>query len=385
MALSADGRTGGRRSRPSLRSLRNTDVLRNSTPPGLTQETESLARRVSEGHLNNLNKDRSQSPQDALSKSERIGKSIRTKRSTSIKFRRVDVDWTPGQLEDQGADGVLVDTGHGSNEEMDNSVVESLQMEIMDLRPSTHPGIIDASFVSLLDDEVAREMFRVQLGVTDADLHEDMPASHWEMANEAALHQSIMHSAATRRASWNSSNSISPHMDDDFNSVSGSIISNMSMSQSAYSRTVNSNSSSKDSSNPRSEPSWMKNLYYKKYVKPMVLIVGLAALTASLIYIFMEGIFEEEFESWTYESRSVVRNWLGEGDEEGAAEGGRVLEESEIVGSLDGIPVPVRMGSTEGGRRLHRTEGKDKSAEKARRTSAKEKNALLANGGIGNI
>jgi hypothetical protein len=254
----------------------------------------------------------------------------------------VDVDWTPGQL-DVPTDGAVE---LAPQEHEDTSVVESLQMEIMDLRPSVQPGIIDTSFVSIMDDEHVREMFRVALNVSERD-EEDRPAPHWDWdLADPPRTDGILH-PTKRTPSWNScSNNSVSIMARSFDSVS-----NLSMSG----RTLGSGMSRGASfgKDQTQEASLKRNAYYNKYVKPMVLIVVLTALTASLIYIFTGGMMQEESESWTHESKNVVRNWFGEGDvggdradEEGGRKGMEVVD-GLLSDTAEGVAVRIEMDDSD--------------------------------------
>ncbi|KAL3791338.1 hypothetical protein HJC23_006067 [Cyclotella cryptica] len=329
VALSADGISGGRRNRPSVRSLRNTlrntDVLRDAKPPALPSgnDGETAEGPLSRAHSEKLHLKKPASKhvqrsnshelaQKGLSLSDRAGKtskrhSTNEVRSNSLRFRRVDVEWTPGQLD--GPRDETVEVAPQENE--DTSLVESLQMEIMDLRPSTHPSIIDSSFISIMNDEHVREMFRVALGVSERD--EDHPASHWDWELADQEHPTRTEG---RRPSWNScANNTVSIMANSYDSVS-----NLSMSgRTLGSRDTRGASLEKDLGHDASPR--RSNVHYNKYIKPMVMVIVLTVLTASLIYIFTGGLLKEESESWTYETRNVARNWVGEGES-----GGEILE-----------------------------------------------------------
>ncbi|KAL7519966.1 hypothetical protein ACHAWX_004718 [Stephanocyclus meneghinianus] len=307
-SFSADGISVGRRSRHSLRTLRNTEVLRDSKPPApSTSNVETEAGALTRAHSEKLGLKKPASKEVQRSNShdlDRTGKTntrhgIREARPNSVRFRRVDVDWTPGQLNNVPAD-LAMDLVPQENE--DTSLVESLHMEIMDLRPSVHAGVIDTSFVSIMDDEHVREMFRVALNASERD-ERDRPADHWDfdLADPPR--------PAKRTASWNScSNNSASIMARSFDSVSNLSASGRTTLGSGIGRGV---STEKDRTQ---EALHNKNASYNKYVKPMLMILVLTALTASLIYLFTGGLLEEEAESWTYERTNVVRNWFAEGD-----------------------------------------------------------------------
>jgi hypothetical protein len=131
-------------------------------------------------------------------------------------------------------------------------------------------------------------------------------------------------------------------------------------------------------------------MYYKKYARPIMVIVGLATLTAVVIYILGEGLLEEGFESLTYESRTVINDLFG--NEEGGNEmtvGGRM--EMEIDNDMLNSEGARSVGSDE--RRLNQLRGKKNRArrvERARRIMEKlhrteGKNVVIANVGIGNV
>ena len=136
----------------------------------------------------------------------------------------------------------------------------------------------------------------------------------------------------------------------------------------------------------------------KKYVRPILVIVGLAAITAIVIYILGEGMFEEGFESLTYESRTVINNFFGEQDAEniGVREGGRMEIESNNANmpeSREEATAKYFEMRAEAERRLKdqekRERNKARRAERARRAMEKlhrieGKNVLIANVGIGN-
>ncbi|KAL7481975.1 hypothetical protein ACHAW6_007686 [Cyclotella cf. meneghiniana] len=325
-SFSADGISGGRRSRHSSRSLRNTEVLRDSKPPAPScSNVEIEAGALTRAHSEKLRLKKPSSkevqrsnshdlaPQES-SRGDRTGKtnkrhSVCEARPNSVRFRRVDVDWTPGQPHGPADGAVEI----APQEIEDTSLVESLHMEIMDLRPSVHAGGMDTSFVSIMDDEHVREMFRVALNASERD-ERDRPADHWDfdLADPPRT--------AKRTASWNScSNNSASIMARSFDSVSNLSASGRTLG-SGISRDV---STGKDRAR---EASHKKNASYNKYVKPMLIILVLTALTASLIYFFTGGLLDEESESWTYERTNVVRNWFGEGDVGGdmvEGEGGR--------------------------------------------------------------
>jgi hypothetical protein len=162
----------------------------------------------------------------------------------------------------------------------------------------------------------------------------------------------------------------------------------MSMSQHSPHQSAKS-AGSEESSKAEGDAS-RKNMYYKKYARPIMVIVGLATLTAVVIYILGEGLLEEGFESLTYESRTVINDLFG--NEEGGNEmtvGGRM--EMEIDNDMLNSEGARSVGSDE--RRLNQLRGKKNRArrvERARRIMEKlhrteGKNVVIANVGIGNV
>lgn len=380
--MTADGRTGGRRSRPSLRSLRNTDVLRSSTPPSVVGSTvESISRSLSGGQLSKLGKankvaQTANSAQDNSTSKRRSSNKLKNKNSNSLRFHRVDLEWT-GQLENADMAGVAV----GRSQSQEDMTIESLNMEIMDLRPSSaHPGLLDSSLISIMDDG-AREAFHNALGVSERS---EQP-SHWDIA-EYPSHD-VMNMPMNRRASWNSCNSISnSNMDGEINSLSGSIISNMSMSQHSPGRSLRS-SDTNDSN--RSDVQTKRDVYVKKYVRPIMIIVGLATITAIVIYVLGEGFLEEGFDTLSDESRNAIHNLFGEeSGESDVREGGRMemaMNEVQMPDDMTAVATATELRLNQERRRENRA----RRAERARRAMEKlrkteEKNVVIANVGIGN-
>ncbi|KAL3804786.1 hypothetical protein ACHAWO_005315 [Cyclotella atomus] len=382
--MTADGLTGGRRSRPSLLSLRNTEVLRSCTPAFMVNPAKDadIPRSLSGGQLNKLatakkkhtevKVRRASSEMEGREKriSERrvSTRAFKDKNSNSLRFHRVDVEWEAGQLDnvDMGAGGVAVSSRSHNNNTNEDMTIEPLNTEIMDLRPSTHPSLIDASFISIMDDS-ARDLFHTSLGVSERD--EQQP-SHLEVS-EYPLHP------VNRRASWNSCHSMS-NMASDINSLSGSIISNMSMSQLSYNgRSLRSGDDTNDSTDGREAQGGSKrNVYIKKYVRPIMVIVGLATVTAAVIYIFSERLFEEGFESLTYESRTVINNGEQEGDNSellGFREGGR-MEMQVTVNGHDDHNTERRMNQARRREEViaRRAERDRRAVEKLHRTQGKK-------------
>jgi hypothetical protein len=152
----------------------------------------------------------------------------------------------------------------------------------------------------------------------------------------------------------------------------------MSMSQLSYNgRSLRSGDDTNDSTDGRDAQGGSKrNVYIKKYVRPIMVIVGLATVTAAVIYIFSEGLFEEGFESLTYESRTVINNGEQEGDNSG------------LLGVREGDRMEMQV--TVNGRDDHNTERRMNQARRreeviARRAERnRQKLQVIANVGIGN-
>jgi hypothetical protein len=116
-----------------------------------------------------------------------------------------------------------------------------------------------------------------------------------------------------------------------------------------------------------------------------MVIVGLATITAAVIYIFSEGLLEEGFESLSYESRTVINNLFGEQEADsglfGVREGGRM--ETEVkAGDADDKAIQIDQARRREEGRARRAERARRAVEKLHRTQGK--NVIVANVGIGN-
>ena len=377
---------GGRHSRASLRSLRNTDVLRNSTTDVASVEAKpassDIPRSLSGGQLNKLNSKTTQransSSEQGTSKwtGERLSSSrSKDKHTNSLRFHRVDVEWATN--EDMGAAGVAV----GHSRSVEDKSVESLQLEIMDLRPSTH-GLFDSSFISVSDDNT-REKFLASLGASDKE-GSVTQQGQWEESDhhrDRMLNQSILN----RRSSWSSFTTMSNNLVSDVNSLSGSIISNMSMSAHSADCTVRSGSSSSIAK----QETGVKSVYSRK-VKPLMVVVALASFTAAVIYILSEGFFERGFETLAFESKSVIRGWFSEdeGEEMTVREGERRgidIQSAQVHSSTVVVDADEVHRLNQEKRRANnkrRAERARRAIEKARKAEGKK--IVVANIGIGN-